>query len=411
VGQGGQILWCQSGLIRGNHFGSWAADPVVGRDGSFTPISGHKKGKAARQRGPQAVASSSANTENLRSFIEKFHHELIEAPFMKPRHRRQLLHLAAGAAALPAVSRIAWAQAYPARPITIVVPFAVGGPNDTIARLLAEPMRAALGQPIIVENVVGAAGSIGVGRAVRASGDGYTLSMGSKSSHILNAAIYALPYDMLKDLEPVSLLAIEPFIILARNSLPARDLKEFIAYLKANPDKASQGNPGAGSTSHVTGAFFQIETGTHFQFVPYRGAAPALQDLVAGQIDLTFDTPSNCLAQVRAGSVKAYAIAAKARLAVVPEIPTVDEAGLPGFYSSVWYALWAPKGTPKQVIAKLNAAVVEAMRTAAVSQRFAEIGLDVFPREQQTPQALAAFQKAEIDKWWPVVKAAKIMGE
>ena len=325
--------------------------------------------------------------------------------------RRNFLHLAAGAAALPTVSHIAWAQAYPTRPITMIVPFAPGGISDVMGRMMAEPLRAILGQPIIIENVGGAAGSIGVGRAVRAPGDGYTLSIGTTSSHVLTGALYSLPWDSVKDLEPISPLVSEPLMIVGRKGMPAQDLKELIAWLKANPDKASQGHAGVGGVGHVTGISFQRETNTRFQSVPYRGGGPALQDLLAGHIDLEMEAVSNFLQQVRAGNLKAYAVAAKVRLATAPDIPTVDEAGLPGFYRSVWIGLWLPKGASKDLITKLNAAVQAVLAEPKMRTRIAELGQEIFPREQQTPEGLAAHQKAEIEKWWPIIKAAGIKGE
>ncbi len=252
---------------------------------------------------------------------------------------------------------IAAEQIYPSRPITMIVPFAAGGPTDAIARIMAERMRVSLGQPVILENVAGAAGSVGAGRVARAAGDGHTLVVGVWGTHVLNGAIYALQYDLLKDFEPISLLASNPMVIVAKKAMPAKDLRELIAWLKANPDKASAGTTGIGGASHVAAIFFQKETGTRFQFVPYRGLAPAMQDLVAGQIDMMVDNPATSLSQARAGTIKAYAITAKTRLAAAPDIPTADEAGLPGFNVSQWTALWAPKGTPKDIIAKLNEAV------------------------------------------------------
>jgi tripartite-type tricarboxylate transporter receptor subunit TctC len=330
---------------------------------------------------------------------------------MKLPHRRQFLHLAAGATALPTISLSAWAQAYPSRPITMIVPFPAGGPLDTIARITAEGMRGSLGQPIIIENVSGAGGTLGVGRVARSAGDGYTLSAGFLGTHVINGAIYALQYDVLNDFEPVSRFAGSSWLIVAKNSMPAADLKGLIAWLKANSDKASQGTAGVGSPHHVAGVFFQKETGTRFHFVPYRGAAPAMQDLVAGQIDMIIDSPTITLPQVRAGTIKAYAVAAESRLAAAPDIPTVDEAGLPGFYVSGWSALWAPKGTPKNVIAKLNDATVNAFNDPAVRQRLADIGQELPPPDQRTPEALRSFQKAEIEKWWPIIKAAGIKAE
>jgi tripartite-type tricarboxylate transporter receptor subunit TctC len=303
------------------------------------------------------------------------------------------------------------AQVYPSRPITMVVPFAAGGPTDVIGRTLAERMRASLGQTVIIENVTGAAGSIAVGRVARAVPDGYTLSIGNWGTHVLNGALYTLPYDLLKDFEPVAVLSSNPLIIVAKKAMPADDLKGLIAWLKANPDKASAATAGAGGTSHIGGVFFQKETHTRFQFVPYRGGAPAIQDVVAGQIDLMFDNPTSSLPLVRAGSIKGYAITAKARLAFAPDIPTVDEAGLPGFYISNWTALWVPKGTPKHIIAKLNGAVVDALADAGVHSRLTDIGQEFFPRDRQTPEALGGFHKAEIEKWWPIIKAAGIKGE
>jgi tripartite-type tricarboxylate transporter receptor subunit TctC len=325
--------------------------------------------------------------------------------------RREFLRLAAGAAALPAMSRLARAQAYPSRPITIVVPFAAGGPTDTIARIMGQRMRQSLGQTFVIENVTGAAGSIGVGRVARASPDGYTVGIGHWSTHVVNGAIYQLPYDVLNDFEPISLVASNPQLIVAKKTLPPNDLKELIAWLKANPDKASEGTAGAGSASHVSGAYFQKATGTSFQFVPYRGTGPAMQDLVAGQIDIMFDQAANSLPQVRNGSVKVYAVTAKSRLSSAPDIPTVDEAGLPSFYIAVWHALWVPKGTPKDIVARLTAAVVDALADPAVRRQLQDLGQDLPPPDQQTPEALYAYHKAEIEKWWPIIKAAGIKGE
>jgi len=305
----------------------------------------------------------------------------------------------------------ATAQVYPSRPITMVVAFAAGGSGDTIARILAERMRASLGQPVIIGNVGGASGSIGVGRVARAAADGYTLSFGNWPTHVLNGAVYALPYDVLKDFEPVAQLVNETMLIVARKTMPANDLKELIAWLKANPDKASVGTTGPGGVSHVLGVFFQKETGTRFQFVPYRGVGPAMQDMVAGQIDMMFDLTANSLPQVRAGTIKGYAVTARSRLPALPDVPTVDEAGLPGFYASNWRALFVPKGTPKPIVDKLNAAVVDALADPAVRQRLADLGQEIPPREQQSPEALGTLQKAEIEKWWPIIKAANIRAD
>src|SRR5215467_564716 len=325
--------------------------------------------------------------------------------------RRKFLRLAAGAAALPALSRLARAQTYPTRPMTMVVPYSAGGPTDTIARIMAERMRTSLGQIILVENTTGAAGTIGVGRVARAAPDGYTISIGHWGTHVVNGAIYELQYHVFNDFEPVSLIATNPQLIVARKTIPAKDLKELIAWLRGNAATATQGTAGHGSGSHVSGVYFQSITGTKFQFVPYRGAGPAVQDLVAGQIDMMIDQAANSIPQVRAGTIKAYAVTDKTRLAAAPDIPTVDEAGVPGLHISIWHALWMPKGTPKDIIAKLNGAVVDALADAGVRKRLADLGQEIPPREDQNPQTLAAYHSAEIEKWWPILKAANIKGE
>jgi len=303
------------------------------------------------------------------------------------------------------------AQVYPSRPVTMVVPFAAGGSSDTIGRIMADGMRGPLGQTVIIENVGGAAGNIGVGRVARAAPDGYTLSLGSWPTHVLNAAISALPHDPVSDFEPVALVAAQPLFVIANRSRPPNDLKELIAWLKASPGTATQATSGIGGASHVAGVFFQKATGTRFQFVPYRGGGPAMQDLLAGQIDMMIDLAASATPQVRAGSVKAYAVTAAHRSAAAPDIPTVDEAGLPGFHVLSWHAIWVPKGTPKAVVATLNAAAVEALADPAVRKRLADVGQEIFPREQQTPEALRAFHAAEIEKWWPIVKDANIKAE
>jgi len=325
--------------------------------------------------------------------------------------RRTFLRFAIAAAAVPALPHIVSAQAYPSRPITMVAPFAAGGPTDVIGRVIAEGMRASLGQPVIIENVTGAGGSIGVGRVVRAAPDGYTISIGQWGSHVTNGAIYALPYDLLSDLTPLAWIATGTPLIVSRNTLPAKDLDGLIAWLKTNPGKASQGTAGAGSPQHIAGIYFQKETSTRFQFVPYRGVAPAMQDLVAGQLDFMIDQATNSLPQVRSGKIRAYAVTSKTRLAAAPDIPTVDEVGLPGFYVSIWQGLWLPKRTPQDIVAKLNAAVVAALATPTVHQRFGEISQEIPSRELQTPEALGALQRAEIEKWWPIIKAAGIKPE
>jgi tripartite-type tricarboxylate transporter receptor subunit TctC len=325
--------------------------------------------------------------------------------------RREFLHLAVGGAALPALSPFAWAQAYPTRPIALIVPFPAGGATDTLARLLSERLRTSLGQPVIIENVAGAAGSIGVGRAARAAGDGYTLSIGTLTTHALIGGLYTLPFDLLMDFEPITKLASEPLLIVGKKSLPANSLRELIAHLRTHPDTASVGIAGVGAAGHLTGISFQRETGTRFQFVPYRGNGPATQDLVAGQIDFMIEPSSNFQALVRAGSIKAFAVTSTNRFIAAPAIPTADEAGLPGFYSSLWYGLWAPKATPKPVIDKLNAAVTDALADPGVQKRLTDLGLEIPPHDQQTPEALTTLQRAEIEKWWPIIKAANIKGE
>ena len=320
------------------------------------------------------------------------------------------MHLAAGAAAIPAASRIASAQIYPTRPITIIVPFSAGGALDVLGRILAERMRSSLGQTIVIENVTGASGSLGVGRVARAAPDGYTLVIGYWGTHVANGAVYALPYDVVSNFEPIALTVTNANLIVSKNAAPAKNLRELIGWLKANPDKAA-GTTGIGSIEHVGGILFQNITGTRFHFVPYRGAAPAVQDLVAGQIDLIVENLVPSLPQIRAGNIKAFAVTAKTRLAAAPEIPTVDEAGLPGFYVTAWLGLWAPKGTPQNAIAKLNSATGAALADPTVRMRFADLGFEIFPRDQQTPEALAAYQKAEIEKWWPIIKAAGIKAE
>ena len=303
------------------------------------------------------------------------------------------------------------AQAYPSKPITMVVPFAAGGPVDTIARLLAIPMGKHLGQTVVVDYTTGASGTLGVGRVVRAAPDGYTLSIGHWSTHVINGAIYPLQYDLLTDLQPLGMIATNPMVIVAGSTFQATNLRELIAWLKENPDKASLGTAGVGSSTHMAGLYFQSETGTRFQYVPYRGSAPALQDLIGGRIQFMVDQASNSLPQIRGGRIRAYAVTSKTRLSAAPDIPTVDEAGLPGFYIAVWYGIWAPKGTPRDVVAKLNGSIVAALADETVRKRLGDLGQEIPPREQQTPEGLGAFQKAEIEKWWPMVKAAGIRPE
>jgi len=305
----------------------------------------------------------------------------------------------------------ATAQVYPSRPIVVVVPFTAGGPTDALMRVLGERMRASLDQPLLVENVTGAAGTIGVGRVARAAPNGYTLSVGHWSTHVINGAIYPLTFDLLKDLDPVALLTSYPMLLVSKNAVPAKDLKEFVAWARANQDKASAGSIGVGSAAHVAGVQFQNLTGLQFQYVSYRGAAPALQDLMGGQIDFLFDHLAHSLPHVRAGKIRAYAVTAATRSPSAPDIPTFDEAGVPGLHVLIWYGLWAPRGTPKDIIARLNAAVREALADPGVRQRLSDLGQVIPPLEQQSPEALAAHHKAEIDKWWPLIRAAGIKVE
>jgi tripartite-type tricarboxylate transporter receptor subunit TctC len=303
------------------------------------------------------------------------------------------------------------AQTYPSRPITIIAPFPPGGPSDALARILAGPMEAALGQPMVIENVAGAGGTIGVTRVARAEPDGYTLLIGQWSTQVVNPITYNLAVDVVNDFAPIALLANTPQIIIARKDFPAADLRGLIDWLKANPDKAQAATVGAAGGAQVAGMYFQQITGTKFGFVPYRGGAPAMQDLMAGRVDIMFDQAANAITQVRAGTIKAYAVMTEQRWHLAPDIPTIDESGVAGLHVSYWHALFAPKATPAAVIAKLNAAVVGALADPKVQQSFAVQGQDIWPAAQQTPQALAAFYKAETEKWWPVIRAAGLKVE
>jgi len=317
------------------------------------------------------------------------------------------LIVAALATALTSITT-AGAETYPSRSITIIVPFSAGGPTDALARVLGDRMRQTLGQPIVVENVTGAGGTIGVGRAVHAAPDGYTLSIGHLGTHVVNGAIYPMNFDLVKDLEPVAMIASNPMMIVTKNDIPAKNLKELIAWIKSNDGKATAGTAGVGSGSHFSGVYLGQLIGAKFQFVPYRGTGPALLDLVAGQIDLIVDQASNSMAQVKAGKIRPYVITSEKRVAAAPDVPTVDEAGLPGFYVELWSGIWVPRGTPKDIIGKLNAAIRDALADPAVRKRLEETGLDIPPHEMQTPEALGAHQKAEVNKWWPMIKAANI---
>jgi tripartite-type tricarboxylate transporter receptor subunit TctC len=321
-----------------------------------------------------------------------------------------MMHKAISAALIAGLAFIgnASAENFPSHPITIVVPFSAGGPSDAMARILAERMKVTLGETLLVENVTGAGGSIGVGRAVRSPPDGYTISFGHLGTHVANGAIYKLGYDLVADLEPVVLLPSNPMIVVSKNAVPAKSLKELLEWLKSRPTPATAGTAGAGSGSHIAGLYFENVSGIKLQYVPYRGTAPALNDLVAGQIDIIIDQTSNSINQVRGGTIRAYAITADKRIESAPDVPTVDEAGLPGFHMTLWSGLWVPKGTPKEIVDKLNAAAVDALNDSAVRKQLENLGLQMPPKDQLTPQALGDWQKAEIAKWWPVIKAANV---
>ena len=310
-----------------------------------------------------------------------------------------------------ALAGSALAENFPSRPITIIVPFSAGGPSDVMARILAERMKTTLRETILVENVTGAGGSIGVGRAQQSPPDGYTISFGHLGTHVANGAIYKLGYDLVADLEPLVLLPSNPMIVVSKNAVPAKSLKELIEWLKARPTPATAGTAGAGSGSHIAGLYFENIAGLKLQYVPYRGTGPAMNDLVAGQIDLIVDQLSNSINQVRAGNIRGYAVTDTRRAASASDIPTTDEAGLPGFHMTLWSGMWLPKGTPKEIVAKLNAAAVDALDDPAVRKQLENLGLAMPPKDQLSPAALGAWQKAEIAKWWPMIKAANVKVE
>jgi tripartite-type tricarboxylate transporter receptor subunit TctC len=311
------------------------------------------------------------------------------------------------AAATSGFAGSAEAQSFPSRPITMIVPFAAGGPTDVIARVIGERMGQSLGQPVVIENVTGAGGTIAAGRVARAAPDGYTLDLATWSTHVVTPVLYQLQYDVFRDFEPVIWLTQTPLLLVSRKDIPANNLKELVAWLKSNPVLLGS----AGGTDQVAGYLLQQQTGAKIQVVPYRGLAPAMQDLLAGRIDLLFDQPSDAMPQIRSGTIKGYAVTAESRAAVASAIPTVDEAGLPGLHISPWHSLWVPKATPPEVIAKLNAAAIDALADPAVRKRLGDVGQEIVPREQQTPQALAVYYKSETDKWWPIIKAAGIKAE
>ena len=303
------------------------------------------------------------------------------------------------------------AQDFPTKPMAIVVPFSAGGPTDTIARILAERMSRSLGQTLVVENVTGAGGSIGVGKVVRSAPDGYTIGIGHIGTHVINGAVHNLNYDLRTDLEPIAMIATNPQIILSNTHVPAKDLKEFIAWGKAKGSPVTCATGGPGTPAHVSGVYFKTQLGVPVEVIHYRGSGPGIQDVIAGHVDMGFEQAANAIPHVRSGRLRPYAVTAKTRLAAAPDIPTVDEAGLPGFYMAVWHGLWVPKGTPAAVIAKLNTAVREALADANVQKRLVDLGQEIPAAEQQSPEALRAFHKAEIEKWWPIIKQAGIRGE
>lgn len=321
------------------------------------------------------------------------------------------LILAVAVAVTFAASPTAIAQSYPAKPITIVVPFSAGGPTDTLARIVGDRMRKTLGQQILVDNTTGAGGSIGVGKVVRSAPDGYMVSIGHWGTHVVNGAYYSLPYNLLTDLDPVAMIATNPQVIISKNAIPAKNLKELIAWIKANEGKVLMGTGGIGGASQMAAVYFGDRIGTKFTYVPYRGGAPALQALFGGEFDLYVTQVSNIAAHIKAAKIRAYAVTAPTRQAAVPDIPTVDEAGLPGMHTAIWHGLWLAKGTPRDVVMKLNAAIVETLADPAVRGRFAELGQEIPPREQLTPEALFAHHKAEINKWFPIIKASGIKAE
>jgi tripartite-type tricarboxylate transporter receptor subunit TctC len=302
----------------------------------------------------------------------------------------------------------AYAETFPSRPVTIVVPFSAGGPTDAMARILAERMKVSLGQAVVIEDITGAAGSIGVGRVVHSAPDGYTISIGHLGTHVANGAIYRLNYDLVADLEPVALLPSNPMIVVSKNAVPAKTLQELLAWMKAKPEPVTAGTAGAGSGSHIAGLALESAAGVKLQYVPYRGTAPALNDLVAGQIDIIVDQLSNSINQVKAGNIRGYAVTDAKRAEQAPDIPTTDEAGLPGLHMTLWSGLWVPKGTPKEIVARLNAAAVDALGDPQVRKALETLGLQMPPADQLTPEALGVWQKAEIAKWWPIIRAAHV---
>ncbi len=321
----------------------------------------------------------------------------------------KVIHALLASLAILASAAGASAEEFPSRPVTMLVPFAAGGPTDTIARVIADRMGKSLGQAVVIENLTGAGGTIAAGRVARAAADGYTLDLATWSTHVVTPVIYKLQYDVFRDFDPVIWLTQTPLLLVSRKDIPAGDLKELVAWLKAKPDPVLLGS--AGGTDQVAGYLLQQQTGAHVQVVPYRGLAPAMQDIMAGRIDILFDQPSDAVPQIKSGTIKGYAVTAGKRAAVAPDIPTVDEAGLPGLHLTPWHSLWVPKGTPKDIVTKLNAAAMDALADPAVQKRLGDVGQEIVPRDRQTPDALAAYYKSETEKWWPIIKAAGIKAE
>jgi len=319
-------------------------------------------------------------------------------------HRRAFLHLSACAVAQLAFQRVVRAQSYPARPVTLVVPFPAGGPTDMIARIFAERLRQALGQSVIVENVAGAGATIGVARVIRAAPDGYTLSAGNSTSHVGGPAIYPFTYDVLNDLESVALLSISPTMLVARKDFPANTVQDLIVWLKGNPGKATGGTSGAGSSGQLASILFQSQTGTRFQVVPYRGAAPAMQDLIGGRIDFVAEQISTALPQIQGSALKAIATLGLDRAPGLDDLPTAQELGVSGLDCGAWGAFSFPKGTPDAIVRRLAAASNEAVETPALRERFKGIGVTVPAPERRTPEYLAKFVASEIERWAGPIK-------